>query len=144
MGINYAFTHQQPDGNRYVVGQGNMPNAPILDIELSGAPRWLVAAPLGDGSIWVAVLEDGGTQAFLVEDRRAVETAFSIRSLPAGSPPMLAVAEGEVDLLTNRSDLAARFSHTVPVGDGGQVAFIEVGGETWSCRKTALRRDGWR
>ena len=42
MGINYAYTHQQPDGNRYVAGRGNMPNATILDIELSGAPRWLV------------------------------------------------------------------------------------------------------
>jgi len=80
----------------------------------------------------------------VLEDGRAVETAFRIRSLPAGSPPMLAVAEGEVDLLTNRSDLAGRFSHTLPVGDGGQIAFIEVGRETWSCRKTTLRRDGWR
>ena len=129
MGINYAYTHQQPDGNRYVVGRGNMPNAPILDIELSGAPRWLVAAPFGGGSIWVAGLEDGTTQAFLVEDGRAVEAAFSLRSLPAGSPPVLAVSEGEVELLTNRSDLAARFSHTVPVGDGGQIAFIETGGD---------------
>ena len=110
IGIDYGYTHQQPDGNRYVVGLGNMPNAETLDIKLSGTPRWLVAAPLGAGSVWVAVLEDGTTEAFLVEGGRAVATAFNLRSLPAGSPPMLAVSEGEIELLTSRSDLAARFS----------------------------------
>ncbi len=137
MGTSYAYTHQQPDGNRYVFGRSNLPNAPTLDIKLSGPPRWLVAAPLGSGSIWVAVLEDGTAQAFLVEGGRAVETAFNLRSLPSGAPPLLAVSAGEVELLVSRSDTEARFSHPVPVGDSGLMAFIEVGGGL------VLRQDGF-
>ena len=44
-----------------------MPNAQTLDIKLAGTPRWLVAAPLGSGSVWVVVLKGGAAQAFLVE-----------------------------------------------------------------------------
>ena len=58
----YAYTHQQPDGNRWISGQGSLPNAAPLDIPLAGAPGWVLAAALPDGgSLWVVTLEDGHT-----------------------------------------------------------------------------------
>jgi hypothetical protein len=129
MATKYAYTHLQPDGNRYLEGQGNMPGTQPLDIKLSGVPKWLVAALNGAGSLWVVVLEDGTTQAFQLEGRQAVETTFSLRSLPAGAPPLLAVSGDQIDLLASRSDLQTRFSHPVPLGAPGRMAFIEVGGD---------------
>lgn len=133
----YAYTHQQPDGNRYLTGRGNMPNAQTLDIKLAGVPRWLVAAPFKGGALWVAILETGATQGFIIEGVQVVETTITLGPLPAGSPPILAVAGDEAFLLTNRSDTAARFSHSVPVGDSGQIAFIEIGGDL------VLQKDGF-
>jgi len=124
MATKYAYTHLQPDGNRYLEGQGNMPGTQPLDIKLSGVPKWLVAALNGAGSLWVVVLEDGTTQAFQLEGRQAVETTFSLRSLPAGAPPLLAVSGDQIDLLASRSDLQTRFSHPVPLGAPGRMAFI--------------------
>jgi len=129
MATDYAYIQLRPDGNRYLEGQGNMPGTQPLDIKLSGVPQWLVAAPNGAGSLWVAVLEDGTTQAFQIEGGQAVETAFSLRSLPAGAPPLLAVVGDQIDLLASRSDMEARFSHPVPLGAPGRMAFIEVGGD---------------
>ena len=126
---SYAYTYQQPGGNRYLPGRGNLPNAPTLDIELAGTPRWLVAAPLGAGSLWVAVLEDGTTQAFLVQGAQAVETAITPKSLPSAGPPLLAVAGDEPFLVAGPSDAASEFAHPVPLGDSGRLAFIESGGD---------------
>ena len=63
-----------------------------MDIELSGVPLWLVAAPFGAGSVWAVALEDGTTQAFLVQSGRAVAMDITSASLPAGSPAALALA----------------------------------------------------
>ncbi|MDE0721409.1 MAG: hypothetical protein OSB75_12790 [Dehalococcoidia bacterium] len=45
----YGFTHQNPDGNRYLKGQAGLPNAQTLDIKLAGTrpdgwwrPPWAV------------------------------------------------------------------------------------------------------
>ena len=78
----FAYTHKQPSGNRYVEGQGNLPDAKTLDIELSGVPVWLVAAPFGAGSVWAVALEDGATQAFLVQGGQAVPMDITPRSPP--------------------------------------------------------------
>lgn len=129
MATVYAYTHQQPDGNRYLEGQGNMPGTQPTDIKLSGVPKWLVAAPNGAGSLWVVVLEDGTTQALQVEGGQALETAATLKSLPAGAPPLLAVAGDEIDLLISRSDAEARYSHPVPLGGSGRMASMEVGGD---------------
>ena len=126
---HYGFTYQRPDGNRYVEGQGNLPDAQVLDIELSGTPQWLVAASAGSGSIWVAVFQDGQTQAFRVECEKAVEIGVAPSILPPGAPPLLAVAGGEAFLIAPPSDAASPLTHPVPLGNSGRLAFIETDGD---------------
>lgn len=63
----YAYTYQQPDGNRLVPGSGTLPPLTPLDIPLEGAPAWVTAVPLARGALWGVVLDDGRTQAFLVD-----------------------------------------------------------------------------
>jgi len=58
VGSLIALTNQRLDGNRLVGGFGGMPAEP-LDIQLSGKPLWLVAAPVQDSSVWVVALESG-------------------------------------------------------------------------------------
>lgn len=42
--VYYGYTYQQPDGNRYVIGQGTLPESVPLDVELNSMPLWVVAA----------------------------------------------------------------------------------------------------
>ena len=125
----YAYTHQQPDGNRFVKGEGNLPNARTLDIQLEGTPRWLVAAPFLQGSLWVVALQDGQIQAFQVRDGQETKTVISPEAFPSGAPPLLAVAGGEAFLVTVPSEKASPLTHPVPLGEPGRLAFIESGGD---------------
>ena len=84
-----------------------------MDIELSGVPLWLVAAPFGAGSVWAVALEDGTTQAFLVQSGRAVAMDITSASLPAGAPAALAVAGDEAYLLAAPLGGASEPSHTL-------------------------------
>ena len=122
----FAYTHQQASGNRYVEGRGDFPDAVILDIELSGVPLWLVAAPFGAGSVWAVALEDGTTQAFLVQNGQAVALEITPKSLPTGAPPVLAVAANEAYLLAGLSGGASELTHPAPLGESGRLAFIET------------------
>ena len=125
----YSYTHQKPNGNRLLEGQGDFPNARSIDIELAGTPQWPVAAPLESGSIWVVALEDGAVQAFLVRDGQVVETKINPPSIPAGAPPLLATSGGEAFLFTGPADSASAITHAVPLGESGRLAFVESGGD---------------
>ena len=127
--VSYAYTYQRSDGNRYVEGKSNFPDAQFIEVELAGTPRWLVAAPSGTGSVWVAVLQDGRTQAFRVEDGQVVEIDVAPQTLPIGAPPLLAVAGDEVFLVAPPSEEASPLTHPVPLGNQGRLAFIETGGD---------------
>ena len=108
---------------------GDLPGAVTLDIELSGVPLWLVAAPFGAGSVWAVALEDGTTQAFLVQSGRAVAMDITSASLPAGAPAALAVAGDEAYLLAAPLGGASELTHPVPLGGPGRLAFIDSEGD---------------
>ena len=40
-GVTFGYTYNSPDGNRYVSGQGHLPDAAPLDVALDGLrPGW--------------------------------------------------------------------------------------------------------
>ncbi len=120
----YGFTHQRPDGNRYVPGRSSFPNVQHLDIPLDGPPEWVAAAPYKGGTLWVTVARDGDVQGFLVEDRRISDVAITPTKLPGGTPPLLAVTEDEAFLVTPPTGLGSELTHPVPLGESGRLASI--------------------
>ena len=106
---SYGYTHQQPDGNRLVLGQGALPEAMVLDIPLSGRPVWVVGAPIGDqttdgantngsASVWAVVMDDGRVQAFIVRGDQVEEIAIEPGNI-GELPPLLQVTGDRPALL---------------------------------------------
>ena len=121
-----ALTHQRLDGNRLLVGSGAMPTEP-LDIQLSGKPLWVIAAPVQDNSVWVVVLESGQVQAFQIEDRDVSELTLNVLTLPPGMPPVLQVVGNRVELISPFPD-ASEYTNPILLEDGTQV-YINVDGK---------------
>jgi len=124
-----GFTYQQQDGNRIVAGMGQLPDLMPLDIALTGRPIWLVAAPLAEGSLWVAILEDGRAEAFNVVGQTVNPVAIEPPELPSGMPPMLVVEDGVPALLTTQEGDTSTLSHAVQLAPAiGASAYITSSG----------------
>lgn len=122
-----AYTHQQADGNRFLAGKGAIPNSQPLDIILAGRPIWLVAAPLHEGSIWVAVLANGEVQAFFISGGIVEPAEITPARLPPGMPPVLFIEDGLPKLLTNPSDEGSTLTH--PIRASQLVLYLTTEGE---------------
>ena len=143
----YGFTYQQQDGNRFVAGTGQLPEVEPVDIPLGGTPVWLVAAPTLEGSIWVAILDDGRAEAYYVTGRTVEPVPIEPSQLPAGMPPMLVVEDGVSKLLTSGQLEASVLTHavkllspdesTATITDAGDLAF-ETSGEVVELSINAL------
>lgn len=111
--LSTGFTYHQPDGNRLVAGRGHLPQAESIDIELSGRPVWLVAAPSGEGSIWVAMLDGGKAEAFHLRGEKVQPVRIEPSGLPPAMPPMLILEDGAPMLLTAGEGEASELTHAV-------------------------------
>jgi hypothetical protein len=118
-GTFYGYTNQNASGNRWVSGQGALPAALPLDIELEGVPKWVVAAPWESGSLWVAILEDGQVQAFSVVGGAVREEIIDPNRLPPGMPPLLRVRDGVPTLLIGAAEDATPWSSPLPLNQNG-------------------------
>ena len=127
--ISVGYTHQRPDGNRYVLGHGGLPEVSPLRIALQGRPKWVAASPIGDASIWVAVSEDGSVQAFSIADGQIEAIAISPESLPAGMPPLLMVADGVPTLVTTQEFNASPLTTPAMLQEQGDIAFVRPNGD---------------
>lgn len=124
----YAYTHHRADGNRFVSGQGSLQRATPIDIPLAGPPQWLVAAPFGDGVLWVVVLKDGRVQAFLIANDAVTEQMISPQRLPPGMPPVLRVLDAQAGLLTSPDPAASSLTPPAVLQPAGGTAHLDVGG----------------
>jgi hypothetical protein len=127
--LTIAYTHQQPDGNRWLDGSGDVRHANPIDIALSGQPRWLVAAPYQNGSLWAVVLEDGSVQAFLLNASGAQPVPISPSILIPGAPAMLLIQDRVPILLTPPTNAASETTHPIWLPQSGIMAFIEKNGD---------------
>jgi hypothetical protein len=123
----YAQTNLQPDGNRIVAGNGNIPALIPLDITLEGTPDWVTAVPLDDGLLWAVVLEDGRTQAFLVHDRQAETYPITPNQLPIGMPPLLRLKDGIANFVVPNDNFSPQ-THPVFINDGEVLAYLDESG----------------
>lgn len=125
----FGYTHQQPDGNRLVSGEGALPNVTPVDIPLAFIPQWLVAAPTDEGSLWVAVTIEGQAQAFQVLEGEVAPVAITPERLPAGMPPLLRLANGLPSLVTPPTEAASQATHPIVLPSSGRLAFTESNGD---------------
>jgi hypothetical protein len=117
-----------------------MPDTQPLDIALDGRPEWLVAAPMSEGSVWVAVLADGRAQAFHVVGESARLTTTVPSRLPPGAPPLLKVQDDQFYLSTAPSAQASSVTHpAVLAWPDERLAFVESNGDLvfWNGSETA-------
>jgi len=125
-----GYTYHRPDGNRYVSGRGSLPGASPVDIPLGGTAEWLVSVPDGKSSIWAAVLEDGRTRAFKLEDTGYREVEVAPTRIQPGQPPALIFNDGVATILTLPAGQASPYSHPVILGHLiGRMAFIAADGD---------------
>lgn len=128
--VYVAYTYQQPDGNRIGKGWGALPYVEPLDVPLDGVPVWLLGAPLGDGSVWAAVLNDGRVRGFQVFERQVSPIELGLERLPPGMPPVLVVWNQVPAVLDVPSPEASVLTHPVVLpGAAGEVAFVDGNGD---------------
>jgi hypothetical protein len=124
----FAYTYQQPDGNRIVFGKGNLPNLTPLDIPLDGTPQWVTALPLGEAVMWGVVLDDGRTQAFLVQDGEATEVTAT-ELMPDVAPVMTVSEDWQQAGFLNPPVTEAGGNSPVVYDDAGNLAYSNAAGE---------------
>ncbi|MFN2195325.1 MAG: hypothetical protein ACK2UW_04295 [Anaerolineales bacterium] len=110
-----GLTVPRLDGNRLLAGTGASLENP-LDIPLAGEPRWVVAAPVPDGSVWVVALTSGQLQSFQIVQGQVQELQLNLASLPAGMPPALLI-DGDIPALLVPPPDAAPFTNPISLPD---------------------------
>lgn len=113
----FGYTHHNIDGNRWVEGRGNLPDAPFIDIPLNGTPTWVAALPDGSTSLWAVVLQDGRVQAFRVSSQGAESIAISPDQLNPQTPPLLSWHNNTLELVIGAIPQASPLTHPIFIDD---------------------------
>ena len=126
--VDYGLTHQNPDGNRYLPGQINMPAITPLDIPLDGQSQWVVGLGISPGnSLWLVSLQNGALQTFLVEGRNVLLLDTLPQSSEAGTPPVLGTWDGQIALLNELAEGSSAFTHPIKIADNTLVSIAANG-----------------
>ncbi len=117
-----GLTYQSLDGNRYLAGRGALPGARVVDVSLHKPIEWIVGVPVGNDSLWVAVLNDGSVRALSLQ-------AGSARSIPNFEPSRLAgppvlIRQGRQVAVTAPAEDGSPLSHAVPLPRQERLAFV--------------------
>lgn len=109
--IVFALTNQRLDGNRFVSGQGRLPYASPIDIDLPGKPAWIVGTPHENGIIWAVVLEDGKVVSYFSTKNEVSETFITPSQLPPGMPPLMRSSSGGYSLVSVSDPAQSPLTH---------------------------------
>jgi hypothetical protein len=118
-GVVYGYTYGQASGNRVVRGEGRLPEAEPVDVDLSGGtPVWVAGVPLEEDTAWVVTYNDGRVDAFRLDGASTEVQPWltAPEHLPSSAPPLLVADDGRLGLvgLGRTSPL----THPVPAGAG--------------------------
>jgi hypothetical protein len=132
--LDYGYTYTSESGDRLAGGVADLPEAEVVEAELGGTPRWVAGVSTPEGTAWVAVLEDGGAEAFRLSPEGLEPAELNPRRLPPGAPPLLVSRGGELGLVVaedeSREDgSASRLTHPVPLSSDGSPEGLLVVGE---------------
>lgn len=92
-----ARTDHAASGNRIVAGCGPL-SGEVVDVQLAGAPTWVLPDPSDRGGSWFVVLEDGTVDHVTVDDGGAafVRQSEAPPLVPGQAPLALAMGEDGV------------------------------------------------
>ncbi len=107
-------TSGDQSGNRYFAGAANLAGTPV-EVHLTTAPSWIVAAPVADGVVWVVADVDGKVAAYAESDAGIVEYSIGDATLPPGAPPTVIVRGDAVSVL-QPSGAASLAGHSLVAG----------------------------
>jgi len=125
-GAHQSTTQNDLTGNHVATGSINILTASVIDVSLEGEPIWLVGAPLNDGVVFVAVMEDGTAQGFKVAGQSYSPVEITPSQLPAGMPPLLTVLNGMPKLVIPPVD-SSRLTN--PILLDGRLVYIASNGD---------------
>lgn len=131
---DYGYTYTSESGDRLAEGVADLPEAEVVEAELGGTPRWVAGVSTPEGTAWVAVLEDGGAEAFRLSPEGLEPAELSPNRLPPGAPPLLVARGGGLGLVVAEDEsgeggAASRVTHPVPLSSGGSPEGLLVVGE---------------
>lgn len=136
-----GLTYQGRDGNRYVAGRGALPRAKVVDVALNKPVEWIVGVPVGNDSLWVAVLNDGSVRAASLQ-------AGSARRIPGFEPARLAgppvlIRRGRQVAVAAPAQDGSPLSHAVPLARQNRLAFVTARGRLglatpWGSQRSEL------
>ncbi len=114
----YGYTHGLATGNRVVGGEGRLPGAKPVDVDLSGTPVWVAGVPLDEHTAWVVTYNDGRVDSFRLDggSGEVVPWVTAPVRLQGGSPPALVAAGGRLGLITLKG--VSPLTHPVQAGGG--------------------------
>ena len=118
-GAVYGYTYGLASGNRVVRGEGRLPEAKPVDVDLSGGtPVWVAGVPLEDDTAWAVTYNDGRVDSFRLNggSGEVVPWLTAPDHLPGGAPPLLVADEGRLGLVTLKG--VSPLTHPVRT-DGG-------------------------
>ena len=83
-------------------GGGRLPEAEPVDLDLSGTPIWVAAAPLEEDTAWVVTYNDGRVEAFRLDggSGEVVPWLTAPHRRPAGAPRLLVARVGHLELVS--------------------------------------------
>ena len=138
--VSFSYTYSRSDGNRLMAGHGWLPDYNQLDIRLTSIPVWILGSALDRNTIWVAVLNDGRVEGFLVKDGEVTPYVINPARLPEDMPPMLVVRQGNAELMVPPLASASKLTHPVILPSSGLLAFVDKNGDVVIWDKVEIAR----
>lgn len=124
-----TLTHQQPDGNRFVEGWGDIENATAVDIDLPFIPDWVVGTQIEDRQLWVVVGRTGQVAAYELDGTEVGSVLFNPTMLPQSIPIVLEATNSTGPKISPVIEDASTLTHPIRFGnDLEKTAYIRNDG----------------